>query len=58
MSACQLTFALVSENKMILKFSKENINLAIDSRLTQGENIVDNGGLKEPYRVSHKGITF
>ena len=54
MSACQLTFALVSENKMILKFSKQDINLAIDGRLTQGKNIAN----KQAYRVSDKGMTL
>ena len=39
-------------------YTLDDINLAIDGRLTQGENIADNGGLKQAYRVSHKGMTF
>ena len=58
MNARQLTFALVSENRMILKISKEDINLAIDGRLTQGENIANNRGLKQAYKVSCKGMTL
>jgi hypothetical protein len=34
------------------------VNLPIDGRLTQGENIADNGGLKQAFRVNFQFIGF
>jgi len=34
----------------------DEINLAIDGRLTQGENIADNGGLKQAFRAYRKWV--
>lgn len=37
-------------------YTLEQINLPIDGRLTQGENIADNGGLKQAFRAYKKWV--
>ena len=39
-------------------YTLEEINLAIDGRLTQGENIADNGGLKQAFRVIYLDLQY
>ena len=49
-SAAQCIVEQYSEYKL------EEINLPINGKMTQGENIADNGGLKQAFRVRHKII--
>jgi len=37
-------------------YTLDEINLGIDGRLTQGENIADNGGLKQAFRAYRKWV--
>lgn len=39
------------------KYKMQEVNLHVNGRMTQGENIADNGGLKQSFRV-HMGFTF
>lgn len=39
------------------KYKMQEVNLHVNGRMTQGENIADNGGLKQSFRV-YKFINF
>lgn len=35
------------------RYKINEVNMYMNGRMTQGENIADNGGLKQSFRVSH-----